>query len=213
MDEAAFIARFRRERTGTRAPHPGTYAPPAAAKPTADLATFSAMVAAVGGSVHAQVPRAGVREAVSAVIEFARHRRSVATAGAAALIGPLPGLETVATAITLAGETSPRQWQDVDLAVIRVDCAVAENAAMLVTAEELPGRALAFLAQHVVALVDVATIVPDLHDGYARLGAKPLPHHALWISGPSKTADIEQTLVVGAHGCRSLIVLPFFSGG
>jgi L-lactate dehydrogenase complex protein LldG len=38
---------------------------------------------------------------------------------------------------------------------------------------------------------------------------KVLPHHLTWTSGPSKTADIEQTLVIGAHGARSLTVIAY----
>ena len=212
MDEATFLARFRRP-IEHKTRHPGRYAAPPAGKPTADLATFATMVQAVGGTMHAQVARDALAEAVSSVIEFGQHGRCVATARALALLGHIPeNVETAAEKLAIAGADSPRQWADVDLAIIRVDLAVAENAAMLVTAAELPGRALAFLAQHVLALVDIDTIVADLHDGYDRLCAAPLPHHALWISGPSKTADIEQTLVVGAHGCRSLVVVPYSSG-
>jgi L-lactate dehydrogenase complex protein LldG len=49
-------------------------------------------------------------------------------------------------------------------------------------------------------------IVADLHEAY-RLLARPLPGYGLFISGPSKTADIEQALVIGAQGPRSLVVL------
>ena len=85
---------------------------------------------------------------------------------------------------------------------------MAENAALLLTAEELPERALAFLAQHLVILVPSTALVADQHTGQARL-PRPLPYHATWISGPSKTADIEQCLVIGAHGAVSLIVIPY----
>jgi L-lactate dehydrogenase complex protein LldG len=45
-----------------------------------------------------------------------------------------------------------------------------------------------------------------MHDAYARI-VIPTPGFALWLSGPSKTADIEQALVIGAHGARSCTVL------
>jgi L-lactate dehydrogenase complex protein LldG len=42
----------------------------------------------------------------------------------------------------------------------------------------------------------------------ARYQAGEALHHVTWMSGPSKTADIEQTLVIGAHGVCALAVLP-----
>ena len=52
--------------------------------------------------------------------------------------------------------------------------------------------------------------VEDLHAAFAALPPDALAgHHLTWISGPSKTADIEQTLVLGAHGPRALAVLGF----
>ena len=45
-----------------------------------------------------------------------------------------------------------------------------------------------------------------MHDAYAKL-SKPMPAYGCFVSGPSKTADIEQTLVVGAQAARSLTVV------
>lgn len=203
MDEAAFLARFTRTHA-VRAPHPGAYAP--AAYPC-DVETFRGALAAVGGTAHRAITRSELREAASAAIAFGSYRRVVASAAALRLLGPMDGVEAA------AGLDHPHAWADVDLAIIVPELAVCENAAMLVTAGSLPERGLAFLAQHVLALLDTATLVPDLHAGYAAMAhgrdGAPLPHHLTWISGPSKTADIEQTLVIGAHGCRSLVVIPY----
>ena len=57
-------------------------------------------------------------------------------------------------------------------------------------------------------LLDVATIHADLHSAITNEGWKDgLPTNALLICGPSKTADIQQTLAYGAHGPRELVVL------
>jgi L-lactate dehydrogenase complex protein LldG len=203
VDEASFIARFRRERADP-APHPGAYA---VSGYTASVDAFSTALKAVGGTAHAPVARAQLRETVSAAMAFGSYKRVVAAANAAALLGPMDGV-AVATA---PGDT--RQWADVDLAIIAPELGVSENAAMLVSAASLPERGLAFIAQHVLALLDASTLVPDLHAAYAAMAhgrsSAALPHHLTFISGPSKTADIEQCLVIGAHGCRSLVVVPY----
>ena len=59
-----------------------------------------------------------------------------------------------------------------------------------------------------MVLVPATALVADLVTAQARLPVPP-PHHLTWMSGPSKTADIEQTLVVGAHGSRSLTVIAY----
>jgi L-lactate dehydrogenase complex protein LldG len=104
----------------------------------------------------------------------------------------------------------PHGYADVDLAIARGEFAVAENGAVWVSDAEVPHRALYFLAQHLVLVVPAGDIVGDLHAAYARIqragepiGARPWRG---FIAGPSKTADIEQALVIGAHGPRSLLV-------
>jgi L-lactate dehydrogenase complex protein LldG len=54
-------------------------------------------------------------------------------------------------------------------------------------------------------VVRAETLVHNLHEAYARIQLGP--GFAMFLSGPSKTADIEQALVIGAHGPRSCTVL------
>ena len=69
----------------------------------------------------------------------------------------------------------------------------------------VPHRAIFFITQHLALVVPAEQMVHNLHEAYARisLGTSSL---GVFISGPSKTADIEQSLVIGAHGPRSLTV-------
>ena len=95
--------------------------------------------------------------------------------------------------------------------VTSVICAIAETGSlMLISGPAHPTRA-AFLPRVHVAVVPEERIVPGLDDAWVRLRmATPggtMPRAVNWITGPSRTADIEQTLVEGAHGPAWLHVL------
>lgn len=96
--------------------------------------------------------------------------------------------------------------QDVDVAVIEARFGVAENGAVWVTEEDLKVRVLPFICEHLVAIVDEKNILPTMHDAYAEIGSADYSF-GVFIAGPSKTADIEQSLVLGAHGPKTMTVL------
>ena len=96
--------------------------------------------------------------------------------------------------------------QDVDVAIIEAQFGVAENGAVWVTEDDLKVRVLPFICEHLVAVVDSTTIAATLHEAYERIGTSAYGFGA-FIAGPSKTADIEQSLVLGAHGPKSMTVL------
>jgi len=106
----------------------------------------------------------------------------------------------------LAAVSDPHALEDVDFAVLPGDFAVAENGAVWVTDVDLPHRVLYFLPQHLAIVVPARNIVHNLHEACERAAIGRTPF-AAFVSGPSKTADIEQALVIGAHGARSLTVL------
>ena len=93
-----------------------------------------------------------------------------------------------------------------EIEVLEIDgeFGVAENGAIWLTEDALPHRVAPFICQHLV--IHVSEIVPTMHAAYARLG-EVKSGFGLFLSGPSKTADIEQSLVIGAHGARSLTVV------
>lgn len=98
----------------------------------------------------------------------------------------------------------PLQLADVDLAIITAQLGVAENGALWVSESAMVVRALPFIAQHLVLILE-GPIVPTMHEAY-QLVKVDTSGFGCFIAGPSKTADIEQSLVIGAHGPRSLVV-------
>jgi L-lactate dehydrogenase complex protein LldG len=99
----------------------------------------------------------------------------------------------------------PHDLKDVDLAIMGGHFAVAENGAVWLTDELMGDRSLPFIAQHLALVVQAKDVVPTLADAYNRVAGHSF-QFGTFIAGPSKTADIEQSLVLGAHGPKSLTV-------
>jgi L-lactate dehydrogenase complex protein LldG len=99
----------------------------------------------------------------------------------------------------------PHLLENVNIAVLPAQFAVAENAAIWITNEQMGDRALPFITEHLALVVRQPHILPTLHEAYERIGASGY-ELGTFIAGPSKTADIEQSLVLGAHGAKSLTV-------
>jgi L-lactate dehydrogenase complex protein LldG len=107
--------------------------------------------------------------------------------------------------IDLNAIDDPHRLETVDFAIARGEFGVAENGAVWVSDAGVKHRALFFICQHLSLVVPYDQILNNMHEAYRRL-AFPGRGFGVFISGPSKTADIEQSLVVGAHGARSLTV-------
>ncbi|RBQ31674.1 hypothetical protein CRU92_05525 [Arcobacter sp. FW59] len=96
--------------------------------------------------------------------------------------------------------------KDIDLAIVKGNFAVAENGAIWMKNESNRHRALYFIAQNIVIVIDENEIVNNMHEAYEKLNFEKAGF-GVFISGPSKTADIEQSLVIGAHGPKSGYVI------
>jgi L-lactate dehydrogenase complex protein LldG len=107
--------------------------------------------------------------------------------------------------VDLAQITDPHQLEDVDFAILPGQFGVAENAAIWVTNETIPHRVIYFLCQHLALVIPAGEIVHNMYEAYQRVRFDG-PQFGTFLAGPSKTADIEQSLVIGAHGPKSLTV-------
>ncbi len=90
-------------------------------------------------------------------------------------------------------------------------CAVAETGTlMLLSGEDTPAAASLLPETH-IALVDVTRVVPGMEEAWALMKAERQgpPRAVNFVSGPSRTADIEQTIVIGAHGPYRVHVVCF----
>jgi len=99
----------------------------------------------------------------------------------------------------------PHSYQDIELALIKAHFSVAENGAVWLTEEVMGQRIIPYICQHLAVIVHAESIVPTLHEAYEKIGTGNYGFGG-FIGGPSKTADIEQALVLGAHGPLSMTV-------
>jgi len=125
----------------------------------------------------------------------------------------LPTPEVICSAVPeitgnrdLATVSQPANLADVDVAAVRAVIGVAETGSVLLTEAQLQVNAVAYLAQHLLVLLDPADIVASVQDAYDRPEFRQA-RYAVFHTGPSATADIEGVLVHGAQGVRSLTVI------
>jgi len=167
-----------------------------------DFAAFAAQVAAAGGAALGPFRAA---EAGAAVTDLCRKwspaGRVLASDAALLCLGSGPWSP-------IPADAPPHSLADVEVAILCGALGVAENGAVGLDGREARPRALFVLCERLVLLVETRHVVPDLHAAFAALpeGALAQPHFT-FVAGPSKTADIEGELVLGAHGAKELVVV------
>ncbi len=156
------------------------------------VAEFTERLARMGGRVE----RAG-----SPTDPFAPVRSRLA--GAAVIASAVPEYSGNRD---LRAAQRPQDMADVDVAIVRARFGVAETGSVLFTESDLIVNSVAYLAQHLIVLLDPADLLANIQAAYKRpeFGQSA---YAVLHTGPSATADIEGVLIHGAQGVRSLTVL------
>ncbi len=119
----------------------------------------------------------------------------------------VPELQAIPSirAWTLAPAEKKKVLSTVPIAVTPASYAIAELGSVAILYDEVPETLPIFLADSVVVVVKHDHIVANLHQLFSRLAAANMSNMIL-VTGPSRTADIEKVLVLGAHGPHRLIV-------
>ncbi|MGH0036558.1 MAG: LutC/YkgG family protein [Myxococcota bacterium] len=165
-------------------------------------AHFAAMLEAAGGTSRRAAGRSELESVLGERVQaLGAHRVWIDPA-----LGPVGTLRAAGAAFDERSLASTASVAALQLAVLAGEFGVAENGSVWVDGRGWPHPALHVLPEHLVLVVPDGELVPTMHEAYARLelGA---PGFGTFLAGPSKTADIEQALVVGAHGPRSLAVV------
>lgn len=159
---------------------------------------FSTVLESVGGRAVFVPNVAAISAELSAMSAWNESRKIVTT---------VEGVESASTQqrVDLQQIDDPHVTEDIDFAILPGEFAVAENGAVWITDSVVKQRAIYFIAQHLALVVRADQVVHNMHEAYRRLSFDAARFGA-FISGPSKTADIEQSLVIGAHGPRSMTV-------
>jgi L-lactate dehydrogenase complex protein LldG len=103
-----------------------------------------------------------------------------------------------------------RELESCDAGITECDALIAQTGSVLVTSRSAGGRALSVLPPHHVVIARREQLLPDLTAAFELLSRKYAPDYPSFISfitGPSRTGDIERILVLGAHGPRKLTIL------
>ena len=156
------------------------------------IAKFSEVLKSVGGVAYLLKDGEDVNEAIKTIYPNAKVIASNCPDISCATLNP-------------DESDDAHQLTGIDLAVVNGELGVAENACVWIP-QNVVHRAIYFIAEEMVILLDKNKLVSNMHEAYQQISFSE-SGFGIFISGPSKTADIEQALVIGAHGVKGLTVI------
>jgi L-lactate dehydrogenase complex protein LldG len=155
------------------------------------LEKFKSVLEAIGGVL---ITQASLQQVAGYVrLHFTEGNRYIST------VTELEGINGI------DHNNNAHQLEDVEVAIVSGAIGVAENSAIWITASSLKTRVLPFICQHLVVILQQQDIVNNMHEAYERIALDEYDY-GVFVAGPSKTADIEQSLVLGAHGPKTMTV-------
>ncbi len=158
------------------------------------LAQFISMTEMVGGKVVKVEPGKDINEIIKELYPDAKE-----------IASNLPEVTIATRNPDTIG--SPQALNGTDVGVIKGVFGVAENACVWVP-QTMVEKAVCFISENLVILLKKSEIVNNMHEAYKRICFdEKYDGYGTFISGPSKTADIAQVLVMGAQAARSATIL------
>lgn len=158
------------------------------------IAQFASVLEMIGGRCVRVPSLAAINAELDSLPAYAAAKQTVST---------VPGVGT--STVDLNAVVDPHVLEDIDFAILPGQFGVAENAAVWVNEAAVKHRVIYFLCQHLSLVIRAGDVLHNMHEAYERLTFEG-PRFGGFIAGPSKTADIEQSLVIGAHGPRSMTI-------
>mgnify|MGYP000871177882 CR=1 FL=1 len=156
-------------------------------------AQFVKMTKHVGG----KVVEAGPDDDLNAIIKAQYPKAKTFASNLSSITIAQKNPDTVTEAIDLDGT---------DVGIVEGKIGVAENGCIWVP-QTMKEKAVCFISEYLVIILDKKNIVNNMHEAYSRISFDPQYQFGTFISGPSKTADIEQALVMGAQAARGVTVI------
>lgn len=156
------------------------------------LVQFISMSQNVGGKVVEQEPGQDLNELIRELYPDAKE-----------IASNLPEITIATRNPDTIG--SPQALNNTDVGVIRGVFGVAENGCIWIP-QQMEEKAVCFISENLVILLKKTEIVNNMHEAYKRIEFNDYGY-GTFISGPSKTADIAQVLVMGAQAARSATVV------
>ncbi|MBQ4022980.1 MAG: LUD domain-containing protein [Prevotella sp.] len=156
------------------------------------LVQFISMTQNVGGKVYELEPGQDINDVIRELYPDAKE-----------IASNLPEVTIATRNPDTCG--SPQALNGTDVGVIRGMFGVAENACVWIP-QQMVEKAVCFISENLIILLKKSEIVNNMHEAYKRIQFNDYGY-GTFISGPSKTADIAQVLVMGAQAARSATIV------